>query len=268
MHEAQKAYHYGFDEHKSLQSLTSVPAKSLKLDHRIGSIEIGKDADLVIWERHPLRLGARPKHVIIDGAQLNFDVSWTKTVTEQDLVLKQLMKAETTKEFEHEKDRHYLPPFSENTMHLEDHGLDNPGSFRDACSSDVGSFVLRNITQIYMNSSDTMDAKVYGQGLYMVVKDGQISCLGVECDRDHIEWPVSSPIFEMGGAVVIPVRNEICHHNRTSIYIFFRALYLWVYHLVYPKFKQKRLLKMVMLKMIFLILIFIKRLFVPWTELN
>ncbi|KAI9252557.1 hypothetical protein EDC94DRAFT_620964 [Helicostylum pulchrum] len=204
MHEAQKAYHYGFDEHKSLQALTSVPAKSLKLDHRIGSIEIGKDADLVIWERHPLRLGARPKHVIIDGAQLNFDVSWTKTVTEQDLVLKQLMKAETTKEFEHEKDRHYLPPFSENTMHLEDHGLDNPGSFRDACSSDVGSFVLRNITQIYMNSSDTMDAKVYGQGLYMVVKDGQISCLGVECDRDHIEWPVSSPIFEMGGAVVIP----------------------------------------------------------------
>lgn len=36
MHEAQKAYHYGFNEHKALQSVTSVPANSLKLGHRIG----------------------------------------------------------------------------------------------------------------------------------------------------------------------------------------------------------------------------------------
>jgi imidazolonepropionase-like amidohydrolase len=36
VHEAQKAFHYGFDEHKALQALTSVPAKSLKLDHRVG----------------------------------------------------------------------------------------------------------------------------------------------------------------------------------------------------------------------------------------
>jgi hypothetical protein len=205
MHEAQKAYHYGYNEHKALQALTTVPANSLKIGHRIGSIDIGKDADIVIWERHPLRLGARPKHVIIDGAELDFQKSWTKSVTEQDLVLKKVMEAEMTKEFDTDEERHYLPPFSENSMHLEDHGLDNPNSFHDACSQGVDSFVLRNISQIYMNSSNTLDANALGQGLYMVVKGGQVSCIGTDCDRDHIEWPISSPVFEMGGAVIIPV---------------------------------------------------------------
>ncbi|CAO3651530.1 unnamed protein product [Mucor fragilis] len=204
MHEAQKAYHYGFDEHKALQALTTVPANSLKLGHRIGSIEVGKDADIVIWERHPLRLGARPKHVIIDGEQLDFKKSWGKSVTEQDTVLKQVMAAEVTKEASTEEERHYLPPFSPNSMHLEDHGLDNPESFNDACASGVDSFVLRNISEIYMNASQTLSASELGQGLYIVVKEGQVSCIGIDCSRDHVEWPNSSPVFEMGGAVIIP----------------------------------------------------------------
>ncbi|KAK4514180.1 uncharacterized protein ATC70_001767 [Mucor velutinosus] len=204
MHEAQKAYHYGFDQHKALQALTTVPADSLKLGHRIGSIEVGKDADIVIWERHPLRLGARPKHVIIDGEQLDFKKSWGKSVTEQDTVLKQMMAAESTKKASTEKERHYLPPFSPNVMHLEDHGLDNPESFNDACTSGVDSFVLRNISEIYMNASQTLSASELGQGLYIVVKEGQVACIGIDCDRDHVEWPNSSPVFEMGGAIVIP----------------------------------------------------------------
>lgn len=207
VHEAQKAYHYGFNEHKALQALTSVPANSLKLGHRIGSIAVGKDADLVIWERHPLRLGARPRHVIIDGAEMDFKKSWTSTVTDQDLVLEKIMQAESMKQLDTEEERHYLPPFSENTMHLEDHGLDNPSSFQDACAQGVDSFVLRNISQIYMNASDALDASMLGQGLYMIVKEGEITCIGAaeECDRDHVSWPVSSPVFEMGGAVIIPV---------------------------------------------------------------
>lgn len=36
IHEAQKAYHYGFDEHKALAAVTSVPAAALELGHRIG----------------------------------------------------------------------------------------------------------------------------------------------------------------------------------------------------------------------------------------
>ena len=36
MHEAQKAYHYGFGEHDALKAVTSIPAAALGLDYRIG----------------------------------------------------------------------------------------------------------------------------------------------------------------------------------------------------------------------------------------
>lgn len=48
MFEASKAHHYGLDEHLSLAAVTSVPAKALGLDHRIGQISQGYDADVVV----------------------------------------------------------------------------------------------------------------------------------------------------------------------------------------------------------------------------
>lgn len=107
----------------------------------------------------------------------------------------------------HEKDKqdkHFLPSFSDHTMHLEDHGLNNPTSFQDACSKGVDSFVLRNISRIYANGTETLE----GGELYMVVSSGKITCLGSDCDRDHVDWPTNSPVFEMNGAVVIPVRKK------------------------------------------------------------
>ncbi|KAI9258533.1 hypothetical protein BY458DRAFT_517803 [Sporodiniella umbellata] len=198
VHEAQKAFHYGFDEHKALQALTSVPARSLKLSHRIGSIEIGKDADLVIWERHPLRLGSRPKHVVVDGAELDFKASWTQTWLEESRDISQASENPTQPE-----ERHVLPPFSSRTMHLEDHGLDNPTKFSEACGPEVDSFVLRNISRIYVSANQTLDQQPKKE-LYMVVQRGKIVCLGSECDREQVEWPSSSPVFEMNGAVVLP----------------------------------------------------------------
>jgi hypothetical protein len=42
------------------------------MDHRIGFVKKGWDADLVVWDSHPLALGATPKQVFIDGiAQLD-----------------------------------------------------------------------------------------------------------------------------------------------------------------------------------------------------
>jgi hypothetical protein len=228
------------------------------------SIEIGKDADIVIWERHPLRLGARPKHVIIDGEELDFKKSWGKSVTEQEFVLKQMMEAESTKEASTENERHYLPPFSQNTMRLEDHGLNNPESFHDACASGVESFVLRNISEIYMNASNTLSASELGQGLYIVVKEGKISCIGIDCDRDHVEWPNSSPVFEMGGAVVIPVSKTwfISVYDNAYIQSIKRVLCLWVYLWAFRKFKQRKQLKMVMLKTMLLTMDCTRKLYV------
>ncbi|KAI0065899.1 composite domain of metallo-dependent hydrolase [Artomyces pyxidatus] len=66
--EAQQAHYYGLAAEFALASITTVPAKAAGLDHRIGMVREGADADIVMWDSHPLRLGAAPVRVWIDGA--------------------------------------------------------------------------------------------------------------------------------------------------------------------------------------------------------
>ena len=47
--------------------VTLNPARMLKLDHRIGSIETGKDADLVLWSTDPLSIKAKVQRTYVDG---------------------------------------------------------------------------------------------------------------------------------------------------------------------------------------------------------
>lgn len=47
--------------------MTSVPARSMEIDHRVGFTRPGYDADLVIWDSNPLSVGATPLQVFIDG---------------------------------------------------------------------------------------------------------------------------------------------------------------------------------------------------------
>ncbi|KAG2015465.1 hypothetical protein CC2G_008735 [Coprinopsis cinerea AmutBmut pab1-1] len=71
LNEAQQAHYYGLPENLALASVISNPAIVLGYDHRIGFLKKGYDADVVIWDSHPLQIGATPKQVYIDGiAQL------------------------------------------------------------------------------------------------------------------------------------------------------------------------------------------------------
>jgi imidazolonepropionase-like amidohydrolase len=71
--EAAKAMKYGgLSETEALALVTLNPAKQLGIDNRVGSIEPGKDADLAIYDRHPLSNYAKVQKVFIDG-QLYFD---------------------------------------------------------------------------------------------------------------------------------------------------------------------------------------------------
>jgi imidazolonepropionase-like amidohydrolase len=47
--------------------VTSVPARSLQVGHRIGYVRPGYDADLVVWDSHPLSVGATALQVYVDG---------------------------------------------------------------------------------------------------------------------------------------------------------------------------------------------------------
>ncbi|KAF8306725.1 hypothetical protein DL93DRAFT_213956 [Clavulina sp. PMI_390] len=67
LHEAAQAHYYGLDEISALRSVTTVPADAAGLGHRVGYLKNGWDADLVIWDSHPLTLGSTPKQVFIDG---------------------------------------------------------------------------------------------------------------------------------------------------------------------------------------------------------
>lgn len=67
--EAAKSIKYGgMDEVDALRMVTLNPAKLLQLDHRMGSIEEGKDADVVLWSDHPLSVYAKVEKTLIDGA--------------------------------------------------------------------------------------------------------------------------------------------------------------------------------------------------------
>jgi imidazolonepropionase-like amidohydrolase len=71
--EAAKTMKYGgLTETEALSLITINPAKQLAIDNRVGSIEPGKDADLTIYDKHPLSNYAKVQKVLIDG-ELYFD---------------------------------------------------------------------------------------------------------------------------------------------------------------------------------------------------
>jgi imidazolonepropionase-like amidohydrolase len=68
--EAAKSMHWGgLTEDEVFAFVTINPAKQLKIDNRVGSLEVGKDADVVIWNKHPLSTYAIVDRVYIDGEQ-------------------------------------------------------------------------------------------------------------------------------------------------------------------------------------------------------
>jgi imidazolonepropionase-like amidohydrolase len=67
IYEAQQAHYFGLPPHLALASVTCTPARAAGLSHRIGILGLGADADIVLWDSHPLRLGATPVKVWIDG---------------------------------------------------------------------------------------------------------------------------------------------------------------------------------------------------------
>src|SRR4030095_9566356 len=66
--EAAKAMHYGdLTEEQALKLVTLNPAIQLGIQDRVGSIEVGKDADLAIWNGHPFSVYSRVDTTFIDG---------------------------------------------------------------------------------------------------------------------------------------------------------------------------------------------------------
>ena len=57
----------GLTVDEALKGITINPARNLGVDERVGSIEVGKDADLVLWDEHPFQYTAKPIWTMVNG---------------------------------------------------------------------------------------------------------------------------------------------------------------------------------------------------------
>jgi imidazolonepropionase-like amidohydrolase len=81
--EAGKMMKYGdLSEEEALKLVTLNPAIQLRLENRIGSIDVGKDADLVLFNGHPFSVYSRPEMTMIEG-EVYFDRKQDLAVREQ-----------------------------------------------------------------------------------------------------------------------------------------------------------------------------------------
>lgn len=72
-HEAGKTQKYGgLSDDEALALITINPAKQLGIDSRVGSIEVGKEADIAIFKNHPLSIYTIPMITVVDGI-IRFD---------------------------------------------------------------------------------------------------------------------------------------------------------------------------------------------------
>ncbi|MBO0831098.1 MAG: amidohydrolase [Actinobacteria bacterium] len=70
IHQASLAVKHGLDRDSALRALTINPARIIGVGDRLGSIEPGKDADLVIWSGDPLDVLSRVDRALIDGEEI------------------------------------------------------------------------------------------------------------------------------------------------------------------------------------------------------
>ncbi|KAF9156344.1 hypothetical protein DFQ26_009396 [Actinomortierella ambigua] len=174
IYEAAQAHHYGLSEDLALSAVTSVPAKALGLDHRIGSLDVGMDADLVIWDKHPLALGAHPKQVYIDGIEQIANVDpeeWTPQ--------------ERPEPFQDYPDM--LVP-----------------KVKNACTPDAKDGVFTGIKKIILEDNDELVAR-RDEPLSVVVQDGKLTCVGTCTDEVRAAKKDELPVYDLNGeGYVIP----------------------------------------------------------------
>ncbi len=99
--EAAKSIKYGgVSEEDAWKFVTLNPAKLLHIDDRLGSVKVGKEADLVLWTDHPMSINTRAEKTLIEGKiyfDLETDAKMRKRIQQEKSQLIDLMLAEKSK---------------------------------------------------------------------------------------------------------------------------------------------------------------------------
>ncbi|WP_044403561.1 amidohydrolase family protein [Lacinutrix sp. Hel_I_90] len=114
--EAAKSVKYGnISEEEAWKFVTLNPAKLLHIDNRVGSIKVGKDADVVLWSGHPMSIYTKAEKTIIEGVTY-FDIDRDKQLREAikkekneltNLMLQAKNKGLKTKPIEKKEKKHF-----------------------------------------------------------------------------------------------------------------------------------------------------------------
>ncbi|SNZ01349.1 Imidazolonepropionase [Flagellimonas pacifica] len=122
-HEAAKSIKYGnMAPEEALKLITLNPAKLLRLDETMGSIKVGKSADVVLWSAPPMSIYAKPEKTIIEGA-IYFDLERDKILREENVRERariiQLMQGDKTRKTAERKISPIKPEFHCESLGME-----------------------------------------------------------------------------------------------------------------------------------------------------
>ncbi|KAJ3216491.1 hypothetical protein HK099_005841 [Clydaea vesicula] len=177
--EAAKAHHYGLSAELALKSVTSVSAKGMGASNRIGRVQTGYDADVVVWDRHPLELSAHPLKVWVDGfSTFEHPLTNFKNKKPEEILKKNVKKG------------------NEEKSKLEQ--LEATEILTDQLN-----YYVKNIKTIYADEKTTIESKTEVGDLSLVVKDGKLKCIG-ECDLSKVEVDSSFKKYDFENSVVTP----------------------------------------------------------------
>ncbi|BFZ63283.1 hypothetical protein YB2330_004404 [Saitoella coloradoensis] len=157
IHEARVGHHFGLAEDLAFAAVTGTPAKALGLSHRVGFLREGYDADVVLWDAHPLTLGAKPVEVWIDGVFL-FDV-----------------KAKTL-DVEVGKVEEKALPKQRQSEHVQ----------AKSCQVGQENIIVTGLTKAFFVAEEdelTAAQESGSEPFSMVIRNGSIACIGT-CDTE------------------------------------------------------------------------------------
>jgi imidazolonepropionase-like amidohydrolase len=69
--EAGNAVAYGMSREDALRAITLTPAEVFGVADRVGSLQAGKDGDVVVWSGDPFEFASQPEHVFIRGREVH-----------------------------------------------------------------------------------------------------------------------------------------------------------------------------------------------------
>ena len=170
----------------ALASVTSVPATAAGLSHRIGILREGADADLVLWDSHPLQLGATPRKVWIDGIlqvdaeRMHIPVGKAKNSSER-------------------REQPKVPSFDAEKEKV----VRYDGLLPLRPNMTVGGRVaFRNVRELY--TRDERDYINLGldvrEGMMdVIVERGRVTCVGRLCDLENAD-----AVVDLHGGAIVP----------------------------------------------------------------